>query len=210
MHQPPAKMRHKFLNVASSKRVGKMRACKTNAQKSMTEVGDVTLNIYKLSFPSPEGSSGNFWTSRLLPAIGMGAYHTSLTVGTNQHYTFAAQQGIFQSRKEPTDSSAVFQESLFLGYCRLNRGQVLEIVQNMKATFSETAYHLVHRNCNHFTETFATALLNYEDLMEGKPLLGRLNVYPVYINRLATTGTAFVGHDDDIVVRVSTFTALSF
>jgi hypothetical protein len=68
---------------------------------------------------------------------------------------------------------------------------------------------LVHRNCNHFTETFATALLNYEDLMEGKPLLGRLNVYPVYINRLATTGAAFVGHDDDIVVRVSTFTALS-
>jgi hypothetical protein len=86
---------------------------------------------------------------------------------------------------------------------------VLEIVQNMKATFSETAYHLVHRNCNHFTETFATALLKYEDLMEGKPLLGRLNVYPVYVNRLATTGATFVGHDDDIVVRVSTLAALS-
>jgi PPPDE putative peptidase domain len=168
----------------------------------MAEVGDVTLNIYKLSVPAAEGSSSNFWTSRLLPAIGIGAYHTSITVGTKQHYTFAARHGIVESRKEPTDSSAVFQESLFLGYCRLHRGQVLEIVQNMKATFSETAYHLVHRNCNHFTETFATALLRYDDIMAGKQLVGRLDVFPVYINRLAATGSVFVGHDDDIVVRV--------
>lgn len=183
----------------------------------MAEVGDVTLNIYKLSNNNNgiNTNTGNFcnWTSRLLlPAIGMGAYHTSITVaGTTTTYTFAAQHGIVQSRsKSEGDTIAaaaammVFQESLFLGYCRLNRGQVQEIIQRLNIPFAENSYHLVHRNCNHFTETLATALLKYEELMEagGQQKLSSANtVYPVYINRLANTSSVFIGHDEDIVVR---------
>lgn len=163
----------------------------------MSAVGDITLNVYKLTAASDDGA--NFWTTRLLPAIGMGAYHTSISVGTKHHFTFAARHGILQSRKEPTEA-AIFQESVFLGHCHLHRGQVNNIVKELQQTFSETAYHLVHRNCNHFTETFAIALLRHDDLIEGK--VQKLQAYPAYINRLAGTGAAFIGHDEDIVVRI--------
>lgn len=165
----------------------------------MSAVGTITLNVYKLSETSSSETNGNFWTSRLLPSLGMGAYHTSISIGANHHFTFAARHGIVASRNEPTEA-AIFQESIFLGHCHLHRGQVQEIVKALRKPFSETAYHLVHRNCNHFTETFALALLRHDDLIEGGNV-PRLATYPSYVNRLAGTGAVFIGHDDDIVVR---------
>ena len=56
---------------------------------------------------------------------------------------------------------------------------------------------MVHRNCNHFTETFATAIILKDSLAE--PGTHKLKFYPDWINRLANTSKAVVGHDEDIV-----------
>jgi hypothetical protein len=53
------------------------------------------------------------------------------------------------------------------------------------------------RNCNHFTETLATAIILQDGLAEsGHP---KLKSYPEWINRLANTSKMVVSHDDDIV-----------
>jgi hypothetical protein len=158
---------------------------------------DVILHVYALQPPANSSGSGSF-ISRLLPAVGMGAYHTSLEVD-GYRYTFAANAGIVKtmSRNEGVPSGAVYKEAIELGSCCCNRGEVNGILQKLGKDFHGRSYHLVHRNCNHFTETLATAIILNEKLMDKNQ--GRLKAYPEWINRLANTSGMVVSHDDDIV-----------
>lgn len=170
----------------------------------MEELKDVVLSVYTLSTESPElGRSANY-VSRLLPSIGLGAYHTSLELD-GYSYTFAAGVGIIQTliRQQRLPPNVTFKEAIPLGSCRpKNRGEVSVIVKALGEIFTPTAYHLIHRNCNHFTETLATALILHDELVFG-PVTNRkkrLSTYPDWVNRLATTGAMLLSqHDDDIV-----------
>ena len=221
----------------------------------MEEVKDVILNVYTLSVPpatdaqnattssssssSSTNSSSNqqqqrshstsswssFFVSQMLPSMGLGAYHTSLRVGSNHDspytitYTFVANQGIVSSRsrsrndaqqqQQQLPSHATFKEEIVLGACSCTRGQVQDILQRLSQYyFTKTSYHLVHRNCNHFTETFATALIHYPAFMNyhdsinsggtitSPRSLVASNFYPDWINRLAHTGAIVVADAD--------------
>jgi hypothetical protein len=142
--------------------------------------------------------------SRLLPSVGMGAYHTSIEV-MDDRYTFAANAGIVKtrSRNEGIPLGATYKEAIPLGACSVkHRGEVQEIVNKLAEKFGPKSYHLVHRNCNHFTETLATALILKDQLIESsnqKKTTKRLKSYPECINRLANTGKMIISHDSDIV-----------
>jgi PPPDE putative peptidase domain len=230
----------------------------------MEEVKDVILNVYTLSvtpeMSSPQqeqqsnrtsntnnssdgthttntGSSrswSSFFVSKMLPSIGMGAYHTSLRIGSGTSargddgpysttYTFVANRGIVTHKRSNTSrvqsisdggvpSHATFKEEIVLGSCMCHRGQIADIIELLSSQyFTSTSYHLVHRNCNHFTETLATALIHYSDFMRResavtsqpvqKPLksIVPLSTYPNWINRLANTGATVISHDSDII-----------
>ena len=154
---------------------------------------EVILHVYRLS--TPEGQ----WVVSLLPSIGMGAFHTSLEY-QGSRYTFAAHSGIIRtsSRSEGVPTGATFQESIRLGKTANQRGQVKKILTKMGDLFGPDCYHLVHRNCNHFTETLATALiLSDDDRLQKKS--SRLSTYPAWVNRLAKTSQSIVSHDPAIV-----------
>jgi len=155
---------------------------------------DVTLHVYQLA-PSQGGS----FMSRFLPGLGMGAYHTSLEID-GYRYTFAANAGIIKtlSRNEGLPEGANFQESVTLGTTDCSAEQLKDVLDRMATKFHNTAYHLVHRNCNHFSETFATACCLYNELPDCKDTK-QLSTYPSFVNRLANTGRSVVGHDEDIV-----------
>jgi len=69
-------------------------------------------------------------------------------------------------------------------------------VNNLRITFHGTSYQLANRNCNHFTETFATALTMGDRLIDGKQPKAVKN-YPAWVNRLAKTGTKLGLHGGD-------------
>ena len=170
----------------------------------MEELKDVVLNVYSLA-PATAASeeqvsrAGNFLTARLLPAMGLGAYHTEIVLD-GYHYTFAANVGIVKTLARRLPPHAAFQEAIPLGSCRPQRGAINALIKRLgELYFTPTAYHLVHRNCNHFTETLATALILYDDLIEHMDKPKRLVTYPDWVNRLATTSRLVVSHDDDIV-----------
>jgi hypothetical protein len=187
----------------------------------MEELKDVVLHVYQLSEAGAR-RNGNaavaFLSRRLLPSIGMGAYHTSVEVD-GQFYTFAANAGIVKTKHRdqglPADYVNAYQESIVLGAsCHDRRGELNEIIQTLSQTFTPTSYHLAHRNCNHFTETLATALIlrdqlsrdNYNTHAPDNTTPGtstnnnkRLETFPQWINRLANTGRMVIAHDDDIV-----------
>ena len=169
---------------------------------------DVILHVYKLLNDDGGGGSGGgassrgmSFLSRLLPSMGMGAYHTSLEVD-GYRYTFAANAGIVKtlSRNEGVPPGAQFQESIPLGASSMsNRGELNQVIKVLgDEFFTPTAYHLVHRNCNHFTETLATAVILNRTLAEPNCPTS-LSTYPSWINRLAYTSQTMIGHDDDIV-----------
>jgi hypothetical protein len=144
-------------------------------------------------------SVASWFAGRVLPAVGFGAHHTAVEVD-GYRYTFAANAGIVKtvSRLQGVPSNAVFKESVALGSTALSRGEISAVAKRLGETFGPNSYHLVHRNCNHFTETFATALLlDWED-GDGSNSKKRLDSYPVWINRLAYAGAKVVPHDDDI------------
>ena len=175
---------------------------------------EVLLHIYELHAEShtstssssggetdaPEGSAQSAQATpaqRFLPflrTIGLGTYHTSIQI-RSKCYSFAAGFGISQSNP-PTSgadryapSNARYQESVTLGTTTLSQGKINEVVNKLRdTTFTSTSYHLMNRNCNHFTTTLAMALLHYDQLTDPqyRPKLDR---YPAWVNRLARTGT---------------------
>jgi hypothetical protein len=227
----------------------------------MEEVKDIILNVYTLnvqqspsssssiessrqqssSMQASNSSNSNSWSSflvnKMLPTIGMGAYHTSIRIGADgpyaTTYTFACNKGIVQQKQprqrrttttinteteEGLPSNAIFKEEIVLGSCTCHRQQINEIIHILTTYyFTTTSYHLVHRNCNHFTKTFATALIYYQDYIQFYNINNNMtslsavqqpkrfshnfivSTYPDYINRLANTGSTIISHDTDIV-----------
>lgn len=136
----------------------------------------------------------------LLPVlrnIGMAPYHTSLEVH-GKVYSFAAGRGVVQSNHPPSTlrldehapPSSTYLQRVVLGTTDLSRGEVNEVVLRMRsAKFNNTSYHLLNRNCNHFTRTMAKTLLFYDRLAGGNAVVPEIATYPKWVNRLARTGT---------------------
>ena len=179
---------------------------------------NVILNIYDLlpesgdqqapsssgGAPSqPSGLSGFF--SGLLAPLGFGAYHTSIDV-RGFRYQFGATVGITRTSSpqgggETAESrrfvplNGAYRESIILGQTWCEQGEINAIIHRMReeTPFTGDNYHLANRNCNHFAETFATALIVGNGLLEEHPKA--LQKFPAWVNRLPKTGTS-LGLDD--------------
>jgi hypothetical protein len=98
--------------------------------------------------------------------------------------------------------NVAFRESIIIGQTWFEKGEINEIIQRMRNDkFTGDKYHLANRNCNHFSETFAMALIHGAALLEDGKTDFTLQKFPAWINRLAKTGTA-MGLDDGNVCDV--------
>lgn len=143
--------------------------------------------------------------SRILPSAGFGAYHTSIDVG-NTTYAYAVG-GITKTpvanKHRGLPPHADFKESIHLGSVSSSTTdsssdvarKIQKCLDYLAAHyFTPTGYHLAYRNCNHFTETLATALVSQQvDLVQKRSLKS----YPNYINRLARTGSTVLDQSAD-------------
>ena len=185
----------------------------------------IILNIYELIPPTgndnSESNANNntaattvSFFSRLLKPIGFGTYHTSLSVN-GYCYTFSPVVGIQKSsitNRAPhlhVPPNGRFQESIKIGTLSdsmMDQNKINECINRLRRSyFTDKSYHLACRNCNHFTETFATALLlaDYQYLEEEgegadkkKKNGPSLDAYPSWVNRLAKSGSRLIDHDD--------------
>ena len=120
---------------------------------------------------------------------GFGTYHTSLDVG-GFNYSFAATSGITKTKAiDPTSPQALsscppgvsYTQSLILSSSSPSPSSLSKILNSLSKTFTPTSYHLLNRNCNHFTEALTLSL--------------NLPSYPPYLNRCARTGTLLIKHE---------------
>ncbi|KRY89472.1 Desumoylating isopeptidase 2, partial [Trichinella pseudospiralis] len=126
----------------------------------------VYLNIYSMN-----------WMNEYLSHVGVGIYHSGIEV-YNDEYCFGRHKlplsGIFQitpRNAEELGDGFKYKESLFLGYTDFSEFDVIKIVQQLGEEFLGCQYHLMNKNCNHFTNALAKVLCGQE--------------IPSWVNRLA-------------------------
>ncbi|KAG6528236.1 deSI-like protein At4g17486 [Zingiber officinale] len=124
------------------------------------------LNIYDIS---P--------VNKYLYYLGIGIFHSGIEVH-GMEYGFGAHDfsmsGVFEV--EPKSCPGfIFRRSVWLGTTNISRSEFRLFMEDLSEKYYGDTYHLMDKNCNHFTEEVSMQLI-------GKPI-------PGWVNRLANIGS---------------------
>ncbi|KAF5176231.1 Desi-like protein [Thalictrum thalictroides] len=126
----------------------------------------VLLNVYDLT----PLNNYVYW-------FGFGIFHSGIEVH-GMEYGYGAHEypasGVFEVEPR-TCPGFMYRCSILLGHTTMPPSEFRAFLENMAAEYHGDTYHLISKNCNHFTDDVATRLT-------GKAI-------PGWINRLAGLGT---------------------
>ncbi|TKY55483.1 DeSI protein [Spatholobus suberectus] len=126
----------------------------------------VYLNVYDLT------PANNY-----LYLFGVGIFHSGIEVH-GMEYGFGAHEyptsGVFEV--EPRSCPGfIFRRSVLLGGTDMSYSEFRSFMERLSAKYHGDTYHLIAKNCNHFTDEVCQQLT-------GKPI-------PAWVNRLARVGS---------------------
>ncbi|KAK9274991.1 hypothetical protein L1049_022248 [Liquidambar formosana] len=109
--------------------------------------------------------------------FGLGIFHSGIEVH-GLEYGFGAHEyptsGVFEV--EPRSCPGfIFRRSVLLGSTDMSRSEFRSFMEHLSGKYHGDSYHLIAKNCNHFTDEVSTRLT-------GKPI-------PGWVNRLARLGS---------------------
>ncbi|KAI6186706.1 Desumoylating isopeptidase 2 [Aphelenchoides besseyi] len=131
----------------------------------------VRVNVYDM-----------YWLNDYASTLGFGIYHSGVEV-YGVEYAYGGHQfpfsGIFSN--DPQDVEELgenfkFKQSIYLGETALSKKAVENLVKSFGDDFRGDRYHLITKNCNHFTTDFVRELTGL--------------VVPGWINRLASVSSS--------------------
>ncbi|EIE25303.1 DUF862-domain-containing protein [Coccomyxa subellipsoidea C-169] len=129
----------------------------------------VTVNVYDL-----HDNSWIYW-------CGIGIFHSGIEVH-GVEYAYGGHEydmsGVFATNPRDAPGPVVWRESVVVGETDMDAHEVQEVVQQLGNEYRGNAYHLLERNCNHFSDELAFKLTG--------------NHAPPWVNRLA--GLAIMLH----------------
>ncbi len=122
--------------------------------------------------------------------LGFGFYHSGVCVN-GYEWAFGGnaqaregEPGIFASRPRTVLPAFKFHEAITLGYLPqgVKESDVSAVLSELAPQWTARSYHLLSKNCNHFSEAFAMALT----AKFGETVMSCVGgTFPTYVNRAA-------------------------
>ncbi|KAJ6946996.1 deSI-like protein [Populus alba x Populus x berolinensis] len=142
----------------------------TSSEKEQSNGGSSRVMLYLNIYDLTPINNYLYW-------FGLGIFHSGIEVH-GMEYGFGAHEyptsGVFEV--EPRSCPGfIFRRSVLLGSTNMSRSEFRSFIEHLSAKYHGDTYHLIAKNCNHFTDEACKQLT-------GKPI-------PGWVNRMAQLGS---------------------